>query len=232
MYALLALAVPLPAFALSGGEAPGQSLSVSASLGGCGLAQTTIMCEIDASWNSIDNADYYTATVTAPDGLVTDFGGVGSGSASVYVPYSGDGSYSVQVTAWGEPEAPEEKPKVIAREQSFSAGDAAGQNQPTQPQKPLEDGRAAAPAEDGTSTPTGPDGEQRNDQTTDGSDPTAPPVATAPDAVPTPPEAVCSTAPPDPPTPAPNTGADGDSTQSSTTTTPEPDPAPLDPACR
>lgn len=117
LYTLLALAIPLPAFALEGGgaEAPAgpAALSVSASLGECGLAETTIVCRIDASWGSVEGAEYYTVSVTRADGSVVDYGTVGGGGTSLWVPYVGAGTYSVQVAAWGTP-PDEDQLQVIA----------------------------------------------------------------------------------------------------------------------
>ena len=102
IYATLALAVPLPALALTGGSE--SALSVSASLERCGVAGGGVVCEIGASYSGVEGAEYYTASVTAPDGTVTDYGevgGAGGGSASLWVPYVGSGTYSVTVSAWG-----------------------------------------------------------------------------------------------------------------------------------
>jgi hypothetical protein len=121
-YAALALAIPLPALALTGGGESG--LNVEASLGGCGVSGNGIVCEIKASFGSIDGADYYTASVAAPDGSVTDFGqvaGAGGGGTSLWVPYVGNGTYSVTVTAWGDEDGG--KPEVIDRDKA-SASDA------------------------------------------------------------------------------------------------------------
>ena len=108
LIALAAIAiVPLRAFGVVGGESAG-GLSVSASLGGCGVAGDGIVCEIEASFNGVEGADYYTASVTRADGSVQDVGSVGGGegggSASIYVPYVGAGVYSVTVSAWGTPD--------------------------------------------------------------------------------------------------------------------------------
>jgi hypothetical protein len=104
LYATLALAVPLPALALEGGSGDG-SLDVQASLAGCAVAEGSIVCTIDTSFSGIEDAEYYTGSVTAPDGSVTDFGMIaesrGGGSASLSVPYTGNGSYTVTVSAWG-----------------------------------------------------------------------------------------------------------------------------------
>ncbi len=119
---LLALAVPTVAF--GGEEAPSgpQSLSVSASLGSCGLANAAIVCQIDASWNALEGADYYTVSVTRPDGSVLDLGQAAGTSRTLFVSYVGSGSYSVQVAAWGTPPG-EDEPEVLARENALSAGD-------------------------------------------------------------------------------------------------------------
>jgi hypothetical protein len=233
LYALLALAVPLPALALQGGDSGPQSLSVSASLSGCGLAQTTIMCEIDASWSGIDGADSYTASVTAPDGSVTDFGSVGAGSASVYVPYVGDGTYSVQVTAWGSPEEPGADPRVIARENSSPTADpGASATDPgvdpgtlsVKPQETAESSEASSPADDPGSDAAMPD----DPTATTPTEPVEPPID-------------CTTTPPAEPTVTPDPAAAGttddassDDSAGETTTTTEatPPPAPpVDPAC-
>jgi len=116
LYALLALAAPLPALALTGGdgETAGEGLSVSASLDGCGTAGAQIVCKLDASWNALPGAERYTASVTRPDGSVIDAGEVGAGSTSVWVPYVGNGTYTVTVSAYGTPPGADE-PEVVAR---------------------------------------------------------------------------------------------------------------------
>lgn len=106
----LALIVPIQAGALEG-RASG--LSVSASLGQCGVSGTGIMCRIDVSWSGVEHATRYAATVTLADGSVRELGtvgGGGGGSTSVWVPYAGSGTYTVSVTAWGsDPEGKDEK---------------------------------------------------------------------------------------------------------------------------
>jgi hypothetical protein len=100
--AALALAVPLPALALTGGS--GSGLAVQASLGTCGVAGGSITCSIEAGFSGVPEARYITASVTAPDGSVTDFGTVvrgSSGSATLWVPYTGSGTYTVSASAWG-----------------------------------------------------------------------------------------------------------------------------------
>jgi hypothetical protein len=119
-----ALLVPLPALALTGEDGSGQvaagpaSLSVSSSLGSCGVMNSAIACQVNISFNELPNATSYTATITSPDGSVTDLGGVAPGGASAWVPYVGAGTYSVQVTAYGTPNDPtagsDGAPHVIA----------------------------------------------------------------------------------------------------------------------
>lgn len=124
LLALLALLVPLPAFALndgpSGDGAPA-AIEVSASLGDCGLADTQIVCQINASWNAVEDADYYSVSVTRADGSVVDYGQSSGTGTSVWVPYVGPGTYSIEVAAWGTP-AEESKPHVIVRDEAFSTG--------------------------------------------------------------------------------------------------------------
>ncbi len=144
---LLALAVPLPALALTGGDAPAEptSIQVSASLGGCGTAGANVVCEISASWSEVPGATGYTASVTSADGSVVDLGEVGGGSGTFSVPYVGNGTYTVTVLAYGTPPGADQ-PEVIAkgssdggghrkktRSESFSAGDSRGTSTGTQP---------------------------------------------------------------------------------------------------
>ena len=75
--AALALAVPLPALALTGGS--GSGLAVSASLQGCGVASGGDLVRHQRGLQRRpEGAEYITASVTAPDGSVTDFGNVGA----------------------------------------------------------------------------------------------------------------------------------------------------------
>lgn len=121
---LAALVAPLPAFALNGENGSGQvqagpaALSVSSSLGSCGVMGSGIACQVNFSFNSLPNATSYTATITSPDGSVTDLGGVGPSGGSAWIPYVGAGTYAVQVTAYGTPIDPtadsDGEPDVIA----------------------------------------------------------------------------------------------------------------------
>src|SRR5687767_1527647 len=129
--ALIALTVPFPALALEGGgaEAPGsQGLTVSASLESCGLADSQIMCKINAGWNSLEGAETYAVSVTSADGSVIDMGETSGQGTSVWVPYAGAGTYSVSVTAWGTPPDEEDDgtPEVIDRSTTKSDGDPDG----------------------------------------------------------------------------------------------------------
>ena len=126
--ALIALAAPLPALALDGGPVEGTGpagLTVTVSLDSCGLAGSQIMCKIDAGWNSLEGADSYSVSATGPDGSVVDMGETTGQGTSVWVPYAGAGTYSVQVTAWGTPPGEEEdgSPEVIARDSSAEGSD-------------------------------------------------------------------------------------------------------------
>lgn len=129
LYAALALAVPLPAFALSGGAPSGSdSLTVSASLDGCGIASSNVVCKIDASWNEVAGAERYTASVASPDGAVSDYGDVTGTGTSIWVPYVGNGTYTVTVTAWGTPPGAD-NPVVVAKQRATTDG-ASGHSKP------------------------------------------------------------------------------------------------------
>ena len=116
--ALLALGPSPPSRSAASRHPPGRSLSVSASLDGCGLANAAIVCQIDASWSALEGADYYTVSVTRADGSVVDVGEAAGTSRSIFVPYVGPGTYSVQVSAWGTPPGEDEtrgaRPREVA----------------------------------------------------------------------------------------------------------------------
>jgi hypothetical protein len=118
---LLALAVSPTAFALNsdGSERVGAnpapaSLNVSTSLDSCGLAGYQVVCKLDVSYSNVPGASSYTASITDANGTVIDYGSVGVGSTSLYVPYVGPGSYSVRITAYGNPPQSGGRGNVIA----------------------------------------------------------------------------------------------------------------------
>jgi hypothetical protein len=112
LLAMLALAAPLPAFAISNSTgpvdaAPGPAtISVSTSLASCGVLDAKVVCKLDVSFSTLANADSYSAAVTSADGSVVDYGSVPAGGTSFWVPYVGAGTYSVRITAYGAPETP------------------------------------------------------------------------------------------------------------------------------
>lgn len=125
LLAMLALLVPLPAFALNGDSTAGSGagpaeIAVSVARGDCGLAETQIVCELDASWSAVEDADYYTVSVIRADGSVVDYGQSTGTGTSLWVPYVGAGTYSVQIDAWGTPEDDSEPAEVIARDRAMS----------------------------------------------------------------------------------------------------------------
>lgn len=129
--ALLALASPLPAFAISEEASkpvsadPGPAaLVVSTALDSCGLLDNGVVCKLDVSYNEVDGAASYSAMVTRADGSVVDYGGVPAGGTSLWVPYVGSGNYSVRVTAYGEPDEPsDDHGDVVAVGDSRPEGD-------------------------------------------------------------------------------------------------------------
>ena len=133
LLAVLALAVPVPAFAvgLATGGSGARSLDAQASLDSCGLFENQIVCKIDASFNAVDGATSYTASVTAPNGAVSDYGTVGAGGASLWVPYVGNGTYTVEVQAWGTPPSKDRKPPLLATDKAGAGKDkGSGQSGP------------------------------------------------------------------------------------------------------
>ena len=203
IYAALALAVPVPAFALGltgqGSPAPG-SLNASASLDSCGIFEQQIVCKVNVSFSQIPGADRYAASVTAPDGSVADYGDVGAGGAGLWVPYAGDGNYTVTVQAWGQPPKPEAKPKLLTTDKAKTSGKAPAPNDASTHRLPPTSQPVAPDSTDSGSTSTDPstgDGTPPPDQGGDG-------TTTTPDPPPT-----C--VPPTPPPPDPSSGATGDS---------------------
>ena len=120
LLAALALAAPVPAFALglATNDAGTGSLDAQASLDSCGLFENQIVCKIDAAYNKVSGATSYTASVTAPNGAVSDYGSVGAGGTSLWVPYAGNGVYTVQIQAWGTPPYKKSKPPLVASDKA------------------------------------------------------------------------------------------------------------------
>lgn len=101
--AALVLLTPVGAVALDRGAS---GLGVQASLQGCGVSGERILCHISASFDRVEGGEFYTASVTRPDSTVQDFGQVATGeegraTADLWIPYAGNGSYTVEITAWG-----------------------------------------------------------------------------------------------------------------------------------
>src|SRR4051794_7218668 len=153
LFAALALLVPVPAVAveLGGAGSDGGSLDAQASLDSCGLFENQIVCKIDASYNEVGGASSYTASVTAPDGAVSDYGSVGAGGASLWVPYVGNGTYTVEVQAWGTPPDKHKKPPLLASDKAGAGGDAGGPHPGA-----TGDGGTRAPRATRPTGPTGP----------------------------------------------------------------------------
>src|SRR3954452_18915164 len=127
LLAALALAAPVPAFAVglaTEGSGTG-SLDAQASLDSCGLFENQIVCRIDVTYNEVSGATSYTASISAPNGAVSDYGSVGAGGTSLWVPYAGNGVYTVEVQAWGTPPSANSKPRLIASDKA-GAGDKGG----------------------------------------------------------------------------------------------------------
>jgi len=102
---LLVVGVAAIGVSIPAGTASGGSISVEASVGGCEPGSDAVVCQINASFTGVADADYYTASVTRPDGVTQSFGTVPAGSASVWPSYSGDGTYTITITAWDDGES-------------------------------------------------------------------------------------------------------------------------------
>src|SRR5687767_7419806 len=129
---LTLLALAAPAYAISDDAfnqvttAAPSAITVSTSLDSCGILDNGVVCKLDVSFNSVPDADSYSATVTRADGSVIDYGSVGPGGTSLWVPYVGAGNYSVKITAYGEPDTPTDtdgRGEVIATGYSQAEGD-------------------------------------------------------------------------------------------------------------
>lgn len=116
----LALCAPVPAFAvgLATDDAGAGALDAQASLDSCGLFENQIVCKIDATYNEVAGATSYTASVSGPDGAVSDYGSVGAGGTSLWVPYAGNGVYTVEIDAWGTPPSKDSKPRLVASDKA------------------------------------------------------------------------------------------------------------------
>jgi hypothetical protein len=146
----LALAAPVPAFAVSlanDGSGAG-SLDAQASLDNCGLFENQIVCKIDASYNQVAGATSYTASVSAPNGAVSDYGSVGAGGTSLWVPYAGNGTYTVEIQAWGTPPSVHSKPPLVASDKTGAGDNGAGEN-------PADEGATGATGATGVTGTTG-----------------------------------------------------------------------------
>jgi hypothetical protein len=122
---LLALAASTPALATSdNGTEPTSAdrgpaaLEVSTSLDSCGTLESKTICKLDVSYNTLPEATTYSASVTHADGSVVDYGTVAAGGTSLWVPYVGPGTYSVRVTAFGDPPRPKGGKPVLSTESS------------------------------------------------------------------------------------------------------------------
>ena len=197
---LLALAAPLPAMALnSDGSEPvtatpaPAALSVSTSLDSCGIVNAQVVCKLNVSFNPVEGADTYSATVTRADGSVVDYGGVGIGGASLWVPYVGPGGYSVRISAYGTPPTAEDDGGADKQPGGEQGNLITSDTDKAQPRTPEETGNASSDGIAGQRTSGDPAAEAR-DTDAPGNDPgaAAPPATTTP---------ACETTAPAPPPP-------------------------------
>ena len=111
--ATASLAALIPAVA-SARQQPA-ALQVTADVVGChgSPAAGSVVCDLSVSFSSINGARSYTAEVSRPGGGVQSFE-VSGGAATLPVGYTGNGTYTVTIKAYGDP-AGEAKNGVIAK---------------------------------------------------------------------------------------------------------------------
>lgn len=89
---MLALAAPLPAFAISElaptSEGQVAQLSVTTSLESCGVLETALVCTLNVSFEALPAATGYSASVTRADGSVIDAGAISPAAARSTFPTS------------------------------------------------------------------------------------------------------------------------------------------------
>jgi hypothetical protein len=112
-YAVVALLAPIPALALDSDE--GQAaIEVGAALDSCGLVKQRVVCQLGVSYSPVEGATTYEVSVVGPDGS-TVTKSAGAGGTTVFVPYAGSGTYSIQVVAYGTDPDDEERREELSR---------------------------------------------------------------------------------------------------------------------
>jgi hypothetical protein len=127
-----ALAAALGAIVLGGpmlAEA-GPAMAPRAWPMGCRAVHEQVQCSIAVSFNPVEGASYYTATLTTPGGASIPYGQVGTGSASLSFAYAGDGAYTVGVQAWGVSETGEPVEQASENAGADVADEAPGEGTP------------------------------------------------------------------------------------------------------
>lgn len=113
---LASLFIAAPALAGS------NALSVEAGLDYCGLSGEQVVCKIDVGHERVAGAESYEVLITAPDGSAVASGALPAGGASIWLPYAGDGVYSVTVSALGPPRGVD-RPKALVAEEKAGVTD-------------------------------------------------------------------------------------------------------------
>jgi hypothetical protein len=101
---LAATALALVAFPASAGAAepeptPPVAMPLNVVLGSCDGHQA---CEIEVSFDAVSGAQSYEAVIRGPDGNELVSAPAQPGANSYSVPYRGNGTYRVHVTAFGD----------------------------------------------------------------------------------------------------------------------------------
>ena len=96
---VFALALRSPATGVAA-EGPA-GMAVTASLGSCSESVEGATCQFSVSFGALNDARTYTATISSPAGAELLTAPAEPSGSTFTVPYSGDGTYGVRVTAYG-----------------------------------------------------------------------------------------------------------------------------------
>lgn len=195
---VLALAVPLPAYAITdraleavgAGTGPA-TIEVSTTLASCGVLEDGVVCKLEVSFGPVPEAASYAAAVTRADGSVIDYGAIEPGGAALWVPYVGSGVYSVRITAYGAPERGDDRNgrgEVVATGNSRTGEEDDSDREPREVQQ-LSPETEVEGREPGAGSNPDSDGEATSEvgSSAAATEPACTPATTEPAPVPTPP---------------------------------------------
>jgi hypothetical protein len=94
-------ALPGSASAADAGQADPVAIPLTATLGSCSETSGHRACQIEVAFDAVSAADSYEAVIRGPDGAELVSAAAQPGTNSYSVPYRGDGTYRVRITAFG-----------------------------------------------------------------------------------------------------------------------------------